>query len=98
MLVLSRRTNESIVFSNGIRVMVAHIAGGQVKLAIEAPADIVILRDDLVQGPENREQPKEIGEERESRRLPGRIDRQTARGRNRAPAGRMRGAKPGRQG
>lgn len=50
MLVLSRRENESIVFPKlGIRVQVSRVSGQVVKLGVEAPKSIQVLRDELLQ-------------------------------------------------
>jgi len=48
MLVLSRRENESIVVGDRITVKVVKIRGNQVRLAIEAPKEIRVLRTELV--------------------------------------------------
>lgn len=48
MLVLSRKTSESIVIGGRITVTVVAIRGGQVRLGIEAPAEIRVLRQELV--------------------------------------------------
>lgn len=48
MLVLSRRENESIVIGDGITVKVVEIRGNQVRLAIEAPKEVRVLRTELV--------------------------------------------------
>ena len=48
MLVLSRKTNQKVVFPNlGVTVAVIGVQGGRVKLGIDAPSDIQILRDEL---------------------------------------------------
>ena len=47
MLVLTRKLNEKIVIGNSIRVSVVAIRGGQVRLGIEAPADVNIVREEL---------------------------------------------------
>ena len=50
MLVLSRRENEKVVFSNlGVSVEVLRVAGKVVRLGIEAPAEIQILREELTE-------------------------------------------------
>ena len=46
MLVISRRIGETIQIGNDITLQITSINGNQVKLAIEAPRDIPILRDD----------------------------------------------------
>lgn len=47
MLVLSRKANEKIVIDGGIVLTVVKIEGGQVRLGIEAPADVKILREEI---------------------------------------------------
>lgn len=47
MLVLSRRERERIRLGGSIVVTVVRIAGGKVRLGIEAPADMLVLRDEL---------------------------------------------------
>ena len=46
MLVLSRKTNEVIVIGN-IRVTVVRIGPNSVRIGIEAPDDVKILREEL---------------------------------------------------
>lgn len=48
MLVLSRKVNQRIVLSNGITVTVIAMKGKAVRLGIDAPKDVVILREELV--------------------------------------------------
>lgn len=47
MLVLSRRTDEAILLSNGVRILVAYIGDNDVKLAIDAPAHVDIWREEI---------------------------------------------------
>ena len=47
MLVLSRRQSERIKLGNSIVVTIIRVAGDTVRLGIEAPADVVILREEL---------------------------------------------------
>jgi carbon storage regulator len=47
MLVLSRRVGESFVIGDKIIVTVVRIAGGGVRLGIEAPSDCVVVRKEL---------------------------------------------------
>jgi carbon storage regulator len=51
MLVLSRWEKESIVIGDRITVTVVKIRGNQVRLAIEAPKEIRVLRNELVDAP-----------------------------------------------
>jgi carbon storage regulator len=47
MLVLSRKPGEKIVIGDGITVTVVEVDGNRVRLGIEAPADVRILRGEL---------------------------------------------------
>ena len=47
MLVLSRRVGESFVIGDKIVVTVVRIAGGGVRIGIDAPADCVVVRQEL---------------------------------------------------
>ena len=47
MLVLSRREAERIRLGNSIVVTVVRVCGDKVRLGIEAPADVLVLRDEL---------------------------------------------------
>ena len=51
MLVLSRKCNEEIQIGNGIKVVVVDIGGGKVRIGIEAPKEVVVLRGELVRSP-----------------------------------------------
>ena len=47
MLVLSRRESERIRLGDSIVVTVVKVAGDRVRLGIEAPADVLVLREEL---------------------------------------------------
>ena len=49
MLVLARKLNESIVIGDNIIVKVVSLDNGVVKLGIEAPKEISIIRDELIE-------------------------------------------------
>ena len=51
MLVLSRKINETIVIGGNIRVTMTAIRNRQVRLAIDAPAEIRVMREELVSTP-----------------------------------------------
>jgi carbon storage regulator CsrA len=51
MLVLSRKVNESIIIGGNIRVTMSAILGRQVRLAIQAPPDVPIVRAELLRAP-----------------------------------------------
>lgn len=48
MLVLSRKLGESIVIGDNIRVTVVGVNGGKIRIGIEAPQDVLVLREELV--------------------------------------------------
>lgn len=47
MLVLSRRKGDSIVIDGGIKITVVEVKGNVVRLGIEAPKEVSILRTEL---------------------------------------------------
>jgi carbon storage regulator len=47
MLVLSRKSGESIIIDDRIVVTVVQIGGGRVRLGIEAPREVPILRSEV---------------------------------------------------
>ncbi len=59
MLVLSRKLYETILIGDNITVTVVHIERGKIRLAIEAPKDVIILRSELVDAKHPPEKPKE---------------------------------------
>ena len=48
MLVLSRKFNESIVIDGGIKITVVEIRGNSIRLGIEAPKEIGVMREELI--------------------------------------------------
>jgi flagellar assembly factor FliW len=48
-LILTRKIGESILVGDNIRLVVLEIRGKQIRLGIEAPADIVVLREEIAQ-------------------------------------------------
>ena len=49
MLILTRKIGDSILVGDNIRLVVLEIRGRQIRLGIEAPADIVVLREEIAQ-------------------------------------------------
>jgi carbon storage regulator len=47
MLVLTRRTGESIIIGNGIKLTVVNIGPGRVKIGIEAPPSVRVDREEI---------------------------------------------------
>lgn len=49
MLILTRRIGETVQIGEGISVLILGMQGNQVKIGIEAPEDVVILRRELLE-------------------------------------------------
>lgn len=47
MLVLNRKREQGIIISGNIRIRVLSVKGNTVRLGIEAPSEVSILRDEL---------------------------------------------------
>ena len=56
MLILQRKTGESIRIGNDIRITVTDTSGDKVKLAIGAPKYIPIAREELVEAAKNNKE------------------------------------------
>ncbi|MBI1312479.1 hypothetical protein GC176_14400 [bacterium] len=63
MLVLSRKRCQSIRIGEHIEIKVLAIEGGRVRLGIDAPADVPVLRGELIRSgdAECRDEPPECG-------------------------------------
>ncbi len=48
MLHLTRRIDEAVMISSDIRVVILEIIGSSVKIGIEAPREITIMREELI--------------------------------------------------
>ena len=49
MLVLSRKLNETILIGDNIRVTLLGIEGDKIKIGVEAPRDIRVFREELLE-------------------------------------------------
>ena len=49
MLVLSRKLNETILIGDNIRVTLLGIDGDKIKLGVDAPRDIKVFREELLE-------------------------------------------------
>lgn len=47
MLVLSRKKNESLMIGENIRVYIESIRGAKVRIGIEAPSNVKVLRSEV---------------------------------------------------
>jgi carbon storage regulator len=48
MLILSRKPDESIVIDDRITIKILEVRGNQIRLGIEAPKEISIMREELL--------------------------------------------------
>ena len=48
MLILTRKVGESIILGDAVKVKVVAIEGGQIKLGFEAPNEIAIFREEVI--------------------------------------------------
>lgn len=48
MLILTRREGETVVLDDDIRITIRAIKGKQVKVGIDAPDDVEIIREELL--------------------------------------------------
>lgn len=46
MLILTRKDGEKIMIGDGVEITIVEARSGSVKLGIDAPANVVIVRDD----------------------------------------------------
>ena len=52
MLVLHRKKGESLIIDDNIKITIVDISGEKVKIAVEAPKEIPVLRSELVNAAE----------------------------------------------
>ena len=49
MLLLTRSSDESIIIDGGIKITVLEIRGSQVKIGIDAPKEVKVYREEIVE-------------------------------------------------
>ena len=49
LLILTRKSGEGLFIGDDIRITILEIRGKQIRLGIEAPTNIVVLRDEIYQ-------------------------------------------------
>lgn len=54
MLVLSRRKGEAIQISDNIVITITEIKGGRVRLSVDAPRSVPVLRSEVLDRPRSR--------------------------------------------
>jgi carbon storage regulator CsrA len=53
MLILTRKTDQGIVFSGNVTIRILSVDGERVKIGIDAPRSVQVLREELVTVPAN---------------------------------------------
>jgi carbon storage regulator len=48
MLVLGRKKEQAILIGDNIRIVITAVRGDNVRIGIEAPKDVVVMREELV--------------------------------------------------
>ena len=61
MLILSRRRKESLVIGDDITVTVLDVRGGSVRIGVDAPKLLRVLRKELLRAPQPHAREPEIG-------------------------------------
>jgi carbon storage regulator len=61
MLVLSRKVNQAIKIGKDIRIMFISSRGAVIRIGIEAPSDVTVLREELVPLERSRSVPARPG-------------------------------------
>jgi len=56
MLILTRKVGETALIGEDIRIMIVQIRGKQIRLGIEAPPDLLVLRTE--EKPDSEKKPK----------------------------------------
>ena len=58
MLVLTRKTNQSIMIGDEIEITVLAVSGEKVRIGIEAPRDISVFRQEVLDSMDEADRPK----------------------------------------
>jgi carbon storage regulator len=61
MLILSRKSNESILIGENIRITVTSVRGRYVRIGIEAPGNVGVFREELCPDPDAERGPADRG-------------------------------------
>lgn len=49
MLILTRRIGEGVTIGDNVRVVILEVRGKQIRLGVDAPTDVLVLRDEILQ-------------------------------------------------
>lgn len=56
MLVLHRKKGESLIINENIKITIVEVSGEKVKISVEAPREIPVLRSELVNAAESNKE------------------------------------------
>ena len=56
MLILTRRTNETLMIGDDIKITVLNVKGNQVRIGIDAPNDIAVHREEIYERIQNEQE------------------------------------------
>ena len=57
MLILTRRTGEALMIGDDVTVRVLGVKGNQVRIGVDAPDDVVVVREELLES-DKKPEPK----------------------------------------
>jgi carbon storage regulator len=60
MLILTRKLGETIAIGDDIVIVIADINGAQVRIGVDAPRHVAVLRQELMEPPERLRQPESL--------------------------------------
>lgn len=64
MLVVTRKTDESLIIADNIEIMVLEVSKDRVKLGVSAPKDVKIIRNELIDTQNvNKDSSKALGKD-----------------------------------
>jgi carbon storage regulator len=64
MLILTRRTNETLMIGDDVKITVLNVKGNQVRIGIDAPNNVAVHREEIYQ----RIQDEQKGEKKEGKK------------------------------
>lgn len=63
MLVLTRKTNQSIMIGDSIEISVLSVAGDKVRIGIDAPREVAVFRKEVYESIEEGRDPSSPGDD-----------------------------------
>ncbi len=74
MLILRRKTGESVLLGDDIKITVVECGSEGVRLAIDAPKDVQILREELVEATKANKEAAAAADKEKIKELKGMLD------------------------